>query len=173
MNGLISLFSFIFNPFQSFFSFIFFNHSLHSFFSIIFSFIPFHPLFLSKRDDSLRETQNTLRLSAISYTLHQDAPSKVGDVIVSLGPWSTPWPLPRGCRQQGLPLQIFLGHSGHVAEALYLGSVYSEKWLDISGFTNFTFCRKVPRHELFKKSRLCRLHLRWYFQPLLKNHDRR
>ena len=63
-----------------------------------------------------RRTRNTSWFSAISYsstgsTQRRDQTRWLIDVIRPPGAWPTYGPLSRGCSQQDLPCQYFLGHS--------------------------------------------------------------
>jgi len=64
------------------------------------------------------------------------------------------------CSPKDLIRNSFLGHSGYMAELTQLGSLDSEKWLDITGFTDFrpvllvTKCHTVDSLQI---SHLCRL----------------
>jgi len=54
----------------------------------------------------------------------------------------------------------FLGHSGQMAELTLLGSLDSEKWLDIPGFMDFgpvLFVTKCHTENSSQISHLCRL----------------
>jgi len=92
-------------------------------------------------------------------------PSKVGNVVTPPSLWTTFGLLSRGCSQQDLPRQSFLGHSGHVTEPTKLGSLNSEEeYLDILGYTNFTaahFVTMCHAVNYTQKSHLWRLHLRY------------
>jgi len=57
--------------------------------------------------------------TAISDHSADSAPSKVGDVVTGTPPaWMTSGSLSRGCNQQGLPRQSFMGRSENMAEQM-------------------------------------------------------
>jgi len=83
-------------------------------------------------------------------------PSKVGDLIAPTIPWSTSWPLFRGCSQQDL------SHDRSIERV----SGHSEgEWLDIQGFTNFTEAHIVAKCHIVNSSQLsrhCFMYWRWH-----------
>jgi len=96
-------------------------------------------------------------------------PSNVGDTV------TLPGPLSSGCRlysPKDLIRHSFLGHSGYMAELTQLGSLDSEKWLGIPGFTDFrpvllvTKCHTLDSSQI---SHLCRL---FFCQYSLSRHQR-
>ena len=134
-----------------------------------FSFIHFHILLSSQESQGEAAISWLEILYGFQQSLiillapHQDGPSKVGDVIVPPGLWSTSVSLSRGCRQQDLPRRSLLEHSGHVAEPPYLRSLYSEeKGLHIQGVTNSTDAHFLMKWHVVifsQNSYLCRLRL--------------
>ena len=66
----------------------------------------------------------------------------------------------------------FLGHSGHMAGLTLLGSLHSDKWLDILGFTDFRpvlFVTKCHTENSSQISHLCRL---FFWQYFFSRHQR-
>jgi len=73
-------------------------------------------------------------------------PSKVGDVIAPPRPWMTSEPLFCVFSQLVLLRQSFVGHSGHMAEPVYLYFLNSdEKWFHIQVSANFTASHFVAK----------------------------
>jgi len=84
----------------------------------------------------------------------------------------TSGPLSWECSQQDLPHQFFLGYSAQMDESAQLRSLYSEMWLDIQGFMNFTAVHFVPKcHTVnsLQKSYLCHLHLDRIFSVIIQD----
>jgi len=80
-------------------------------------------------------------------------PSKIRDVNMSPGPWSTSGLLFRVCNEQDSYRQTFLGYSGHMVQQVQQRFLH-QKWLDIQSFTNFTdahFAKKIFLNESFER----------------------
>jgi len=64
------------------------------------------------------------------------------------------------CSPKDLVRHSFLGHFGYMADLIQLGSLVSEKWLDIPGLTDFrpvVFVTKCHTQNSSQISHLCRL----------------
>ena len=89
-------------------------------------------------------------------------PSKVGDVVTPPGPWTTSGPLSRGCTLQpeGLCSPFFAGTFWTPGRTNIAGSLDSEKWHDVPGFTDFRpvlFVTKCHTENSLQLSHLCPL----------------
>ena len=124
--------------------------------------IHFHALSSSQKNRLCRSptrTRNNSRSTAISDTVALLAPdqdrTKQGrrySHSTPPGTWTTSGTLSRGCSQQAMPFQSFLGHSGHMAEPSWGLSIRkSGSTFVVLRISSCALCREVSRRELFAK----------------------